>query len=244
MSYTTTIQEAETLEETAALMRERLQKLVPEVEIGYKAELAFEINRLKKEMNAVILGHNYMEPALYHSVPDYVGDSLELSRISAETDADVIVFCGVQFMAETAKILNPGKTVLIPSDKAGCSLAEGITATIVVCLLVSSSFLCFLLGLLRERNHNVLDCKNGRKSVSWRKNKYLFDLHELGRASYKQRIITQFRLRKYGKLQRFTGKPPRFAGVLPKTTLKPAKSHIMGGNLYQNRKIFPSAVPI
>ena len=69
-----------------------------------------------------------MEPALFHSVPDYVGDSLELSRVSAETDADIILFCGVQFMAETAKILNPNKTVLIPAQKAGCSLAEGITA--------------------------------------------------------------------------------------------------------------------
>jgi quinolinate synthase len=76
----------------------------------------------------VILGHNYMEPALYHSIPDYVGDSLELSRVAARTNADIIVFCGVKFMAETAKILNPTKTVLIPSMKAGCSLAASITA--------------------------------------------------------------------------------------------------------------------
>jgi len=69
-----------------------------------------------------------MEPALYHSVPDYVGDSLQLSAISAETDADIIIFCGVWFMGETAKVLNPARTVLVPSDHAGCSLAAGITA--------------------------------------------------------------------------------------------------------------------
>jgi quinolinate synthase len=108
-------------------MRQRLKGIVPDVEIQLKAELAHEINVLKKEMNAVILGHNYMEPALYHSVPDYTGDSLQLSIISAKTTADIIVFCGVWFMGETAKVLNPGKTVLVPSDKAGCSLAEGIS---------------------------------------------------------------------------------------------------------------------
>lgn len=109
-------------------MRVRLRKVVPEFEIKYKAELAFKINHLKKERNAVVLGHNYMEPALFHSIPDFTGDSLELCRKAAATDADIIVFCGVRFMAETAKILNPDKTVLIPSPKAGCSLAESITA--------------------------------------------------------------------------------------------------------------------
>lgn len=94
----------------------------------YKAELAYEINRLKQEMNAVILGHNYMEPTLFYSVTDITGDSLELSRKAAQTDKDVIVFCGVKFMAETAKILNPTRTVLIPDENAGCSLAESITA--------------------------------------------------------------------------------------------------------------------
>lgn len=116
------------LDETRARMRKKLHGIVPDFEIDLKAELAHEINLLKSEMNAIILGHNYMEPALFHSVPDYTGDSLELSRISAETDADIIVFCGVQFMAETAKILSPDKTVLIPSQKAGCSLAAGIAA--------------------------------------------------------------------------------------------------------------------
>jgi quinolinate synthase len=105
-----------------------LANTVPDFELRIKAELAAEINRLKIEKNALILGHNYMEPALYHSIPDFVGDSLELSRRAAATDRDIIVFCGVKFMAETAKILNPDKKVLIPSEKAGCSLAASITA--------------------------------------------------------------------------------------------------------------------
>lgn len=109
-------------------MKVSLGKLVPDFELYYKAEIAIEINRLKKERNAVILGHNYMEPVLFHSIPDFRGDSLDLSRKAASTDKDVIVFCGVKFMAETAKILNPSKTVLLPAEKAGCSLAESITA--------------------------------------------------------------------------------------------------------------------
>jgi len=111
-----------------ANMRAKLSRVVPDPELRIKAELAHRIIELKKERNAVILGHNYMEPALFSSVPDYTGDSLELSRIAADTDKDIIVFCGVRFMAETAKILSPQKTVLIPSAKAGCSLAESITA--------------------------------------------------------------------------------------------------------------------
>jgi quinolinate synthase len=105
-----------------------LSTTVPDFELRIKAELAVEINRLKVEKNAVILGHNYMEPALFYSIPDYVGDSLELSRKAAKSDKDIIVFCGVKFMAETAKILNPTKKVLVPSEKAGCSLAASITA--------------------------------------------------------------------------------------------------------------------
>jgi len=106
---------------------QKLNKIMPEAEIRVKAELASQINKLKKEKNAVILGHNYMEPALYYSIPDFRGDSLELARKAAETDKDIIVFCGVRFMAETAKILSPEKTVLLPAEKAGCSLAESIT---------------------------------------------------------------------------------------------------------------------
>src|ERR671925_1029601 len=109
-------------------MKAGLHGIVPDIELRYKAELACDINRLKKEKNAVILGHNYMEPALFYTIPDFVGDSLELSRKAATTDKDMIVFCGVKFMAETAKILNAGKTVLLPSAKAGCSLAASITA--------------------------------------------------------------------------------------------------------------------
>ena len=115
-------------EATYESLKARIRDLAPDFEIRAKAELAFEINRLKRERNAVILGHNYMEPALFYSVPDFTGDSLELSRRAAETDRDIIVFCGVKFMAETAKILSPKKTVLVPSEKAGCSLAESITA--------------------------------------------------------------------------------------------------------------------
>ncbi len=109
-------------------LRAKLHDVVPDVELRYKAGLAAEINKLKVERNAVILGHNYMEPALFHSIPDFGGDSLELSRKAAETTKDIIVFCGVRFMAETAKILNPTRTVLLPARKAGCSLADGITA--------------------------------------------------------------------------------------------------------------------
>ncbi|MBU1909660.1 MAG: quinolinate synthase NadA [Verrucomicrobia bacterium] len=110
------------------IMKARLGHVVPDVELRYKAGIADQIMRLKQERNAVILAHNYMEPALYHSIPDFTGDSLELSRRAAQTDKDGIVFCGVRFMAETAKILNPGRTVLLPAERAGCSLAESITA--------------------------------------------------------------------------------------------------------------------
>jgi quinolinate synthase len=86
------------------------------------------INALKKERNAVVLAHNYMTPEIFHCVADITGDSLALARRAGETDADVIVLAGVHFMAETAKLLNPEKTVLIPDMRAGCSLAESITA--------------------------------------------------------------------------------------------------------------------
>jgi len=117
----------ETVDGMAAHLLGRLQGVVPDFELRLKAEIAVEVNRLKRVRNAVILGHNYMEPALFHSITDYTGDSLYLSRVAASSHADIIVFCGVRFMAETAKLLNPTRTVLLPSPKGGCSLAESIT---------------------------------------------------------------------------------------------------------------------
>ncbi len=122
-----------TNEEMYFFLKEKIVNIVPDVELRLKAELAVEINRLKQQKNAVILGHNYMDPVLFHSVADFKGDSLELSRKAAQTDKEIILFCGVKFMAETAKILNPSKTVLIPS-LAGCSLAESIIAADVIAL--------------------------------------------------------------------------------------------------------------
>jgi quinolinate synthase len=110
-----------------AALKQRLGDVVPDFELRQKAEVAAEINRLKADRGAVILGHNYMEPALFHSVCDFKGDSLELSRLAAEAEGDPIVFCGVRFMAETAKILSPHKKVLLPTARGGCSLAESIT---------------------------------------------------------------------------------------------------------------------
>ena len=123
-----TLTPIETAHDMYLHLRATLRDVVPDVELRYKAGLAAEINVLKRERNAIILGHNYMEPALFHSVADVGGDSLELSRQAAKTDKDIIVFCGVRFMAETAKILNPTRTVLLPSAHGGCSLADGITA--------------------------------------------------------------------------------------------------------------------
>jgi quinolinate synthase len=120
--------ETSSLQETHDLMQRQLGHLLPDAEIAYKAELVYAINRLKKERHALILGHNYMEPALFYAVADIVGDSLALSRQAAEARCERIVFCGVRFMAETAKILNPARMVLLPAARAGCSLAESIRA--------------------------------------------------------------------------------------------------------------------
>ena len=109
------------------LMYKKVSKVIPEIEWKFHAEYIEEINKLKKEKNAVILAHNYMTPEIYHCVADIVGDSLKLAQESQKTKADTIIMCGVNFMADTAKIMNPSKTVLIPDPQAGCSLAESIT---------------------------------------------------------------------------------------------------------------------
>jgi quinolinate synthase len=113
--------------ETASLYQ-RVSRVIPEIEWPVHAPYIAEINRLKREMNAVILAHNYQTPEIFNCVADIVGDSLTLAREGAKTSASTIVMAGVHFMAETAKILSPEKTVLIPDMRAGCSLAESITA--------------------------------------------------------------------------------------------------------------------
>ena len=105
----------------------KVAKFIPEVEWAVHEPLIEKINKLKKEKNAVILAHSYMTPEIYHCVADIVGDSLLLAKESQKAKADIIIMCGVHFMAETAKILNPNKKVLIPDMSAGCSLAEAIT---------------------------------------------------------------------------------------------------------------------
>ncbi len=106
---------------------EKVKHHVTPMEWRLQAPLIAEINRLKREKNAVILAHNYMTPEIFHGVGDYVGDSLGLAKEAAKSKAKVIVQAGVHFMAETSKILSPEKTVLIPDLRAGCSLAASIT---------------------------------------------------------------------------------------------------------------------
>ena len=105
----------------------KVKKFIPEIEWAVHEPLIQKINKLKKEKNAVILAHSYMTPEIYHCVADIVGDSLLLAKESQKAKADTIIMCGVHFMAETAKILNPNIKVLIPDMSAGCSLAESIT---------------------------------------------------------------------------------------------------------------------
>jgi quinolinate synthase len=106
----------------------KLGDLVPEFEWRMQAPVIYEILRLKEEIGAVILAHNYQVPQIFHGIADFRGDSLGLAQAAMEVEDRTIVFCGVHFMAETAKILNPEKTVLIPDLEAGCSLSESITA--------------------------------------------------------------------------------------------------------------------
>ena len=105
----------------------KISKHVPEIEWKVHAPLIEKINRLKKEKNAVILAHNYQTPEIYHGVADIAADSLALAVEAAKTSADIIVLCGVHFMAETAKLMSPEKKVLIPDMDAGCSLAASLT---------------------------------------------------------------------------------------------------------------------
>lgn len=107
---------------------EHVKDVIPDVEWPLHAPFIAAINELKKERNATLLVHNYQTPEIFYGVGDFTGDSLALAQQGAETDADVIVMCGVRFMAETAKIMSPEKTVLLPDMDAGCSLAASITA--------------------------------------------------------------------------------------------------------------------
>ena len=116
------------IERATAHLYDKVARVIPPIEWPFFAPYVHAINRLKAERRAVILAHNYQTPEIFHCVADVVGDSLQLAREAMKVDADVIVQCGVHFMAETAKILNPAKTVLIPDARAGCSLASSITA--------------------------------------------------------------------------------------------------------------------
>lgn len=116
-----------TLAEEMADIHARMGRVIPLPDFARHAPYIRAINRLKREKNAVILAHNYMTPEIYHGVADVVGDSLQLAIEATKVEAETIVQCGVHFMAETSKILNPAKRVLIPDVQAGCSLAESIT---------------------------------------------------------------------------------------------------------------------
>ncbi|MGI9408101.1 MAG: quinolinate synthase NadA, partial [Hyphomicrobiaceae bacterium] len=121
LEYTPAIREA------TAHLYEKVKDVIPAIEWPRFAPYVYQINKLKKERNAVILAHNYMTPEIFHCIGDFMGDSLQLAKEAAKVDADIIVQCGVHFMAETSKLMNVDKTVLIPDQEAGCSLAESIT---------------------------------------------------------------------------------------------------------------------
>ena len=106
---------------------QKISATVPEIEWTTHAPYIYKINKLKKEKNAVILAHNYQTPEIYHGISDFSADSLALAVEAAKTKADIIVMCGVHFMAETAKLMNPNKKVLLPDMRAGCSLSSSIT---------------------------------------------------------------------------------------------------------------------
>jgi len=106
---------------------QKVSKVIPEIEWAFHAPLIHKINMLKKEKNAVVLAHNYQTPEIFHGIADIAADSLALAVEAKKTDADIIVLCGVHFMAETAKLMNPSKKILLPDMGAGCSLAASIT---------------------------------------------------------------------------------------------------------------------
>ena len=106
---------------------QKISKVIPEIEWAFHAPLIHKINALKKEKNAVILAHNYQTPEIFHGIADIAADSLALAVEAEKTDADIIILCGVHFMAETAKLMNPNKKVLLPDMGAGCSFASSIT---------------------------------------------------------------------------------------------------------------------
>jgi len=105
----------------------KVSKVIPEIEWSFHAPLIHKINMLKKEKNAVVLAHNYQTPEIFHGIADIAADSLALAVEAKKTNADIIVLCGVHFMAETAKLMNPEKKILLPDMEAGCSLASSIT---------------------------------------------------------------------------------------------------------------------
>ena len=106
---------------------QKVSKVIPEIEWAFHAPLIHKINKLKKEKNAVVLAHNYQTPEIFYGIADIAADSLALAVEAEKTNADIIVMCGVHFMAETAKLMNPNKKVLLPDMGAGCSLASSIT---------------------------------------------------------------------------------------------------------------------
>jgi len=106
---------------------QKVSKVIPEIEWAFHAPLIHKINMLKKEKNAVVLAHNYQTPEIFHGIADIAADSLALAVEAEKTNADIIVLCGVHFMAETAKLMNPSKKVLLPDMGAGCSVASSIT---------------------------------------------------------------------------------------------------------------------
>tara|TARA_B100000965_G_scaffold378429_1_gene373340 strand:- start:2087 stop:3076 length:990 start_codon:yes stop_codon:yes gene_type:complete len=121
-------------QKTTDQIYKKISKVVPEIEWKFHEPFIEKINKLKKEKNAVILAHNYQTPEIYHGVADISADSLALAQEAAKTSSDIIVLCGVHFMAETAKLMSPSKKVLLPDMRAGCSLSESITAEDVIML--------------------------------------------------------------------------------------------------------------